>query len=223
MAKPDEVQRKPSSPIVIVSSRARGLHVSAERYGAKGRAEHKPGLDLHIDMGITFLCAEVSLWAFLDRSPNSPPPTSMPSNDLHVLQLRATGEGSSALASKVRGMVNADKRAAIVAEIERLHLESLAEAGNGKPLDPESPTSRLFHPDDISMRPEVVVIEVAKIFHYQDQAAEYARTILRDAIPIAKDPNALGALHDFAVMASARGSDIVTMCRARLSSMSRKA
>lgn len=204
-APPYEFDR--DNPWVVVSQRKFCFSIPSEQLGGEGEKRTRR---LWTNLGAGFLCADVTSWNWRSwNTASNHPPRVMPDEMRQQVSIRCD---ETALTSAPEFL---DDERPNFAAVEETLLGAFSSIGWGRESAKDSEiTASRFVPRRGCATPEIVLIRAKDIFE-ESENSRNARAILEQVIPYSKDGVHLGALHDFAVMASYMGRTISDKCRAR--------
>ena len=205
-------------PYIVVSRRAYVFGVPTRHLGidrpsaaaVDGRAAREPMSRIRLEIGPTFLSADVSAWAFARRDLNSEAPSKMPEGERGPVMM--TNSEQAAFMGGAYRKEGTDKPDH--AKIEAAMLSAFRALGWGKNGRPSNIDEQRFQVEPGDTLPEVMICRVSEIFGEGSKGYDAMR-MLEDAIGYCKHRTHLGALHDFAVMQGRYGRSIADKCRAR--------
>ena len=191
-----------------------GEHFAAQ-YNAISRRNDRV---LTLEAGVTFLGCYTTAWTLRAASAPSMVPKDPPSLDSCILVSPGSSARDIVLGTRSPFMDHGAKR--IDARLVRLAWERVlaylrASEDRAHARDPSA--QRLFTTDDGFDHPEVVVCKLSDLLGLLTPEARAVHPYMTEAIPWAKNPEHLGALHDYAVRLHG-GWVVATECRKRAQS-----
>lgn len=230
------VVRWEKDPLVVVSRRKRNIAfplavLLRQPTEADVHAwEQPPGKDFHeqstaisarndrqltLEAGVTFLGCYTTAWTLRGIQEQRQYPKAAPEPDTLILVSPASSARDHVLGARSPSWDREAQRIdafKVSAGWERVLKYLHAAEDRTHARDPS--TQRLFTADDGFETPEVAVLRLSELLNMSTDAARAVHPYVMTAIPWAKNPEHLGALHDYAVR-SASGWLVAGECRKR--------